>query len=71
MGTAAACMVGLFSGAPLGYSIDAYRDLTGIETSERLPRWLSDKDEYVKRACASLAATASVGALAVIYYFNR
>ncbi|MFC1697973.1 hypothetical protein ACFL1H_06545 [Nanoarchaeota archaeon] len=56
-------------GSPLGYAIDIFRDLTGIEECSRsfYPKFIKKQKSYVKKAiCAGLIGL-SIGAMGIIY----
>lgn len=71
MGTLATVGVGTFFGGYMGYSIDAFRGLTGIEESERLPELVRKQNSYTQKGLAALLTAGSVGAMAAIYSFTR
>lgn len=57
-------------GGLVGYSVDAFRDLIGIEDSERLPELIRNQDGRVKKGLAALAVAGAIGATAGIYTLN-
>ena len=70
IGTAIAAGTGIVSGWPIGYSIDAFRDLTGISPSERLPNLVKKQKPRTKLGLAALITALSIGAMATIYTLN-
>ena len=66
-GTAILVGTGALVGGPVGYSIDTFRELTGIQSSERVPTIIRNKSPTVKRGIAGLLTIASVAAMAGIY----
>lgn len=71
IGTVGAAGLTLLLGPAMGYTVDAYRDLTGIKESERLPYFIKNQTPTTKRYMAGLLTAASVGALATIYSLNK
>lgn len=71
IGTAAAAGLALVAGGPMGYAVDAYRDLTCIKESERLPSIIKNQGRTTKAGLAGLLAAASIGAMALIYEANN
>ena len=71
IGTLGAAAVATVFGPVFGYSIDAYRDLTGIEESERLAGFVKNQTPTTKKYIASLLTAGSVAALAGIYTLNK
>ena len=66
-GTAIAIGVGLVSGGPVGYVIDAYRDLTGIQESRRLPAFVKNMNPRLKLGLATALTAAALGITVKIY----
>ncbi|MFH0870346.1 MAG: hypothetical protein V1866_04800 [archaeon] len=68
-GTAMAAVVGYGYGGPIGYAMDSYRDLTGIEKCERksYPQWARRQIPLVKKAMAAGLMLASIGLNEFIY----
>jgi len=66
-GTAAGILFGLISGGPVGYSIDAYRDFTGIKESVRLPNIVKNLSKNYKRLLAATIFAASLGSPLAVY----
>jgi hypothetical protein len=71
IGTVTTMGIALAMGGAMGYSIDAFRDLTGIEESERLPDLVKNQNSYVKKGLAALLTMGSVGTMAAIYSLTR
>jgi len=55
---------------PMGYLVDSYRDLTGVEESNRLPELVKRQSPRVKKTLAALLTAGSVGAAGLVYAFN-
>ncbi len=55
---------------PLGYAVDSYRDLTGIESSERLPKFIERQSPKVKKSLATFLTASLVGVAGLVYAFN-
>ena len=66
-GTIVGVGVGLLSGGLIGYSIDAYRDLNGINESARVPECIRKKGKKFKIGFAALITAASIGLTGGIY----
>ncbi len=66
-GTIIGVGVGLLSGGLMGYSIDAYRDLTGIKESSRVPECVRKRSKKFKIGLAALITAASIGLTGSIY----
>lgn len=58
---------GLVSGSLMGYSIDTYRDLTGIKESQRLPSFIKKKSSKFKLGVAAMITAASIALTSGIY----
>ncbi len=71
LGTLGAMGMALFLGPLYGRSIDAYRDLTGIQESKRLPGFIKNQSPTTKNYIAGLLTATSVGTLAAIYGLNK
>ncbi len=69
LGTASAIAVGLVNGAPMGYAVDLFRDLTGLKKCERpsYPGLLSEQNSKTKKTLAALITAGSVALTAGIY----
>ncbi|MEK6932542.1 MAG: hypothetical protein AABW56_01980 [Nanoarchaeota archaeon] len=66
-GTAISILFGLTSGGLMGYSIDMFRDLTGIKESARVPRYIKNKSSNFKLGLATAITAASIALTAGIY----
>jgi len=73
IGTAGAVLGGFITGPAIGYSIDAFRDLTGLEPCERktYPLFVRKMNRRTKKALAAAACALAVGAMAVVYSANK
>jgi hypothetical protein len=67
IGTAAAAGLSLAFGGPIGYVIDAARDLTNVRKSERIPAKIRNLGSRTKKSLAALALAGSLGITAGIY----
>ena len=69
IGTGASMVLGLFNGAPMGYSIDLFRDLTGLKNCERpsYPNFLKRQSNKAKKGLAALLIAGSLALTAGIY----
>ena len=67
LGTAAGMGFALVMGGPMGYAVDAFRDLTGLKKSERLPELVSKQNSKVKRGLAALLVGGAIALTAGIY----
>src|SRR3990172_5942422 len=59
-GTVLSTLFGLTSGGPIGYTIDAYRDLTGIKESPRIPLSIKNKSSKFKLGLATAITAATI-----------
>ncbi len=66
-GAIAGAVAGSISGFPSGYGIDAFRDLTDINPSGRLPYKIRSLPSKVKKGIAVGLTAASIGLMAAIY----
>jgi len=66
IGTAGAIALGLVNGAPMGYAVDLFRDLTGLKKCERpsYPNSLKRQNSKTKK---TLAALFTAGAIALTF----
>ena len=71
IGTVGVAVIGLFSGPVTGYTLDSYRDFTGLKESERLPDFIKNQTPRTKKYAAVLLTATSVGALAAFYSLTR
>jgi hypothetical protein len=68
IGTGITMAVSFFPIGPImGYAIDAFEDLTGIEDSERVPEFIRRQNPIAKKGLAALLTAASIGITAGIY----
>jgi len=56
-----------FLGMVGGYSIDVFRDLTGLENSERVPNLIQKQRPSIKKGLAAFVTAASVAIMVGIY----
>ena len=66
-GTVLSTLFGLTSGGLIGYAIDAYRDLTGIKESPRIPNMVKDMSPKMKLGLVTVLTAASIALTAGIY----
>jgi hypothetical protein len=55
---------------PVGYLVDAYRNLTGVEKSGRLPYAVEKQSPKFKKTLATLLTVGSIGATGLVYALN-
>ncbi len=69
IGTASAVALGLVNGAPVAYSVDLFRDLTGLKNCERpsYPNLLKNLKSKTKKGLAALVLAGSLGLTAGVY----
>ena len=69
VGTACAVGFGALNGAPMGYAIDVFRDLSGLQTNERnsYPDLIRKQTPMVKKGIAAVLIAASIGGMGLIY----
>jgi hypothetical protein len=72
IGTASAIGFGLVNGAPMGYAVDMFRDLTGLKDCERpsYPSLLKRQNSKVKKGLAALLVGSAIALTAGIYSAN-
>ena len=70
LATGISVLTGVAVAYPMGYLVDAYRDLAGIEKSGRLPNIIERQSPKFKMTLATLLTTTSVGAVGLIYALN-
>jgi hypothetical protein len=70
LATGLSVLVGGAVAYPMGYLVDSYRDLTGIEKSGRLPNAIEGQSPKVKKTLAALLTAGSVGAAGLVYALN-
>lgn len=61
---------GLIAGGPMGYSVDTFRDLTGVESSKRIPKIVSRQSSKIKKSLTAIILATSIGTTAGSYYLN-
>jgi len=54
-----------------GYSVDTFRDLTGLEEFDMIPECVKRQKPFVKKGLAGLLTVGSVGVMAGIYALTR
>jgi hypothetical protein len=57
----------LVTGGFVGYSIDAYRDFSGIEESQRVPLFIKKQSKGMKKSIFAIGLAASLTASSIIY----
>jgi hypothetical protein len=69
IGTGMGIVFGAFMGPWIGYAIDSYRDLTGLEQCERraYPNFIKNLKPTAKKGLATMLTATSIGAMGVIY----
>lgn len=69
IGTASAIALGLVNGAPMGYAVDLFRDLTGLKECERpsYPRLLKRQNSKTKKGLAALLTAGAIALTAGVY----
>lgn len=67
--TGASALIGLVNGAPQGYAVDVFRDLTGIQKCDRTtyPEFIRRQNSTVKKGILAGAVAASIGLMGLIY----
>jgi hypothetical protein len=70
IGTACSAIIGAVNGFPLGWTIDAYQDLTGLKECERksYPDLIKKQKPEIKKTIAVGLTAASIGITGLIYY---
>jgi len=71
IGTAGIAALNLSLGWPAGYTIDLFRDLTGIKKSERIPSRIRNLGSGTKKGLATLALAGSLAVTAGIYGLTK
>jgi len=68
-GTLALTVFSAFAGGPIGYTIDVFSDLTGLESCERklYPNFIKKKSQKFKKGLAALLVTGSIAATIGVY----
>ena len=67
IGTGINMAVSPFAGIIMGYAVDSFRDLTGLEESERVPKLVKKQRPSVKKGLAAVITAASIGLMVGIY----
>ncbi len=67
IGTAIGTAFGLAAGGPMGYSIDGFEDLIGLEESKRLPNIIRRQSPKIKKSLAAILVATSVGLTGMVY----
>ena len=69
IGTASAIALGLVNGAPMGYAVDLFRDLTGLKDCERpsYPNMLKRQSSKTKKSLAALLTAGTIALTAGVY----
>ncbi len=67
LGTIGGVAMAIPTGIIGGYSIDTARDLTGLQESQRVPRFLKNKSPKLKKAIAAGLVVSSLGLMGLIY----
>ncbi len=70
IGTASAIGFGLINGAPMGYSVDLFRDLTGLKECNRpsYPELLKRQNSWTKKGLAALLTAGAIALTAGMYH---
>ncbi|MFC1682124.1 hypothetical protein ACFL0X_00735 [Nanoarchaeota archaeon] len=71
MGTGIAMAFSTVTGWPMGYAVDNFRDLIGLQESERVSNKIREQSPSVKKGLAALVTAGSVGLMAGIYALNQ
>ncbi|MDO8517055.1 MAG: hypothetical protein Q7S33_02920 [Nanoarchaeota archaeon] len=73
IGTASATALGLVNGAPMGYVVDAFRDLTGLKECERpaYPNLLKRQSPKIKKGLATLLVAGSIALTIGVYTLSQ
>lgn len=67
IGTAVGMGLALCIGGPVGHTVDSFRDLTGLQKSERVPNFIRKQNSKIKKGIAVALTAASIGLTAGIY----
>ncbi len=69
IGTASAIALGVVNGAPMGYAVDLFRDLTGLKECERpsYPNILKKQKSRTKKGLAALLTAGAIALTAGVY----
>jgi len=68
-GTLALSFFSAFAGYPIGYTIDVFKDLTGLESCERrlYPNFIKNQSPKIKKGLAALLVTVAIAATVGVY----
>jgi len=66
-GTLGAMGLSIFSGPIMGYSLDAFRDLVGLQESHRLPSIVKNRSQRTKGVIAAGLLAASLALFGAVY----
>ncbi len=71
IGTACAAVFGAVNGGPLGYAVDAFRDLSGTKPCERksYPNAIRKQSSKVKKGIIAGVVAAMIGLTAMVYSY--
>lgn len=70
IGAASAVVASIPFGAPVGYTVDLFRSLTGIRESERIPSRIRNLGSKTKMGLAALAVAGSLAVTGGLYGLN-
>jgi len=70
IGTLCAGAIGAFNGGVVGYTLDLFKDLMGLEDSVRIPKLISSQSSGKKKGLAALICAASLAVTMGIYHFT-
>ncbi len=68
VGTVAGAVLSAAVGAPMGYAIDWFRDLLGVESAQHMPSLIKRCSSRVKKTIAAGLVAASVGLTGLVYH---
>jgi len=68
VGTVAGAVLSAVIGAPMGYVIDWFRDLLGVEPAQHMPSFMKRCSSRVKKTIAVGLVAASVGLTGAVYH---
>jgi len=73
IGTLGLMATGAVLGGPIGYAVDSFRDLTGLQNSERnsYPDLVRKQTPIVKKTIATALIAASIGVMSATYSINN
>ena len=67
IGTLCGTAFGLINGGPMGFAVDAFRDLTGLKASERIPKLVKRQNSKIKKCLAELITAGTIALTSAIY----